>query len=81
MKKEEFIFDERYMGSLVFDHVSKVYGENNYHEMEAMVSNVLVENSLEEKDKVGYRCLIFAAVKPSVNCIMVLPAFIISSIL
>lgn len=29
MKKEEFIFDERYMGSLVFDHVSKVYGENN----------------------------------------------------
>lgn len=29
MKKEEFIFDERYMGSLVFDHVSKVYGDNN----------------------------------------------------
>ena len=29
MRKEEFIFDERYMGSLVFDHVSKVYGENN----------------------------------------------------
>lgn len=29
MKKEEFIFDSRYMGSLVFDHVSKFYGENN----------------------------------------------------
>lgn len=29
MKKEEFIFDERYMGSLVFDHVSKVYGDHN----------------------------------------------------
>lgn len=29
MKKEEFIFDERFMGSLMFDHISKVYGENN----------------------------------------------------
>lgn len=29
MKKEEFIFDERFMGSLVIDHVSKLYGENN----------------------------------------------------
>lgn len=41
----------------------KVYGENNYNEMEDMVSNVLIENGLEEKDKVGYRCLIFAAIK------------------
>lgn len=29
MKKEEFIFDERFMGSLVLDHVSKLYGEHN----------------------------------------------------
>lgn len=29
MKKETLLFDERYMGSLAFDHVSKVYGENN----------------------------------------------------
>ena len=29
MKRENLIFDERLMGSLVFDHVSKVYGENN----------------------------------------------------
>lgn len=29
MKKENVIFDQRYMGSLAFDHVSKVYGENN----------------------------------------------------
>lgn len=29
MKKQEFIFDQRYMGSLAFDHVSKLYGENN----------------------------------------------------
>lgn len=38
------------------------YGENNYDEMESMVSDVLVQNGLEEKDKVGYRCLIFAAI-------------------
>ena len=29
MKKEEFLFDERLTGSIVFDHVSKCYGENN----------------------------------------------------
>ena len=29
MKKETLLFDEKYMGSLAFDHVSKVYGENN----------------------------------------------------
>lgn len=29
MKKEEFLFDERLTGSIVFDHVSKFYGENN----------------------------------------------------
>lgn len=29
MKKENVIFDHRYMGSIAFDHVSKVYGENN----------------------------------------------------
>lgn len=29
MKKENVIFDQRYMGSIAFDHVSKVYGENN----------------------------------------------------
>ena len=29
MKKENVIFDQRYMGSLAFDHVSKVYGEKN----------------------------------------------------
>lgn len=29
MKKEEIIFDERYVGSLAVDHVSKFYGENN----------------------------------------------------
>ena len=29
MKKENLIFDERFMGSLFFDHVSKTYGDNN----------------------------------------------------
>lgn len=29
MRKEEFLFDERLTGSVVFDHVSKFYGENN----------------------------------------------------
>lgn len=29
MKKEELIFDERYMGTLTVSHVSKFYGENN----------------------------------------------------
>ncbi len=29
MKKEEFIFDRRYMGTLALDHVSKFYGDNN----------------------------------------------------
>ena len=29
MKKEEIIFDERYMGSLTLNHVSKFYGANN----------------------------------------------------
>ena len=29
MRKENLIFDERFMGSLVFDHVSKTYGEKN----------------------------------------------------
>ena len=29
MKKEQIIFDERYIGSVVVDHVSKFYGENN----------------------------------------------------
>lgn len=29
MKKENVIFDERFMGSLLFDHVSKTYGEKN----------------------------------------------------
>lgn len=29
MKKENFIFDERYMGSLALDHVSKTFGEEN----------------------------------------------------
>lgn len=29
MKKEEFLFDERLTGSIVFDHVSKCYGDNN----------------------------------------------------
>ncbi len=30
MKREELIFDERYMGTLTVSHVSKFYGENNY---------------------------------------------------
>lgn len=29
MRKEEFIFDSRYTGTLVLDHVSKTYGERN----------------------------------------------------
>lgn len=29
MKKEELIFDRRYMGTLALDHVSKFYGDNN----------------------------------------------------
>lgn len=28
MKKEQLIFDERYVGSLAVDHISKFYGEN-----------------------------------------------------
>ena len=51
MKKEEFIFDERYMGSLVFDHVSKVYGENN----ENVASHKLLE-------KLGFECY-FSTIK------------------
>lgn len=29
MKKQEFLFDERLVGSIVFDHVSKFYGTDN----------------------------------------------------
>lgn len=29
MKKQEFLFDERLAGSIVFDHVSKFYGQDN----------------------------------------------------
>lgn len=29
MKKEEFIFDERFSGSIMLDHISKLYGDNN----------------------------------------------------
>ena len=29
MKKEELIFDEKYVGSLMLSHVSKYYGKNN----------------------------------------------------
>ncbi len=29
MKKQEFLFDERLAGSIVFDHVSKFYGKDN----------------------------------------------------
>lgn len=29
MKKEELIFDERYMGTITVSHVSKFYGDNN----------------------------------------------------
>lgn len=29
MKKEQLIFDEKYVGTLTVDHVSKFYGENN----------------------------------------------------
>ncbi len=34
MKKEQIIFDERYIGSVVVDHVSKFYGE--YNEVKAL---------------------------------------------
>ena len=30
MKKEEFIFDQRFTGSIMIDHVSKFFGEKMF---------------------------------------------------